>query len=132
MSKLFGKPISQNGFGIFRTMLKYKLGERLKQLVVAKKFFASTQLCSSCGFKNQEVKGLNKLGIRTWICPHCGTEHDRDINAAKNLVNYYETQSTSATGGIHARGDCVRPETDMGLLTAVIDEPRKIKEHVSV
>jgi transposase len=105
------------------------LNARLKTFVKADKFFASTQTCSVCGYKNKEVSGLSNLDKREWICPECGSTHDRDINAAKNLVNYYlEKQSTDAMSGIDAHGDCVRPE-DAEAQMAVIDKVRKVEGH---
>jgi transposase len=68
---------------MFRDMLRYKLGRNLKQLVEADKFFPSSQLCSDCGFKNIAVKNLT---VREWDCPQCGKHHDRDINAARNIL----------------------------------------------
>lgn len=86
-----GKTVADISFGMFRTMLEYKLAQNLGQLIKADKWFPSSQLCCVCGFKNIKVRNV---GIREWTCPECGTHHDRDINAAINLAN------TVATTGI--------------------------------
>lgn len=77
------KAISEVSWRIFRTMLEYKSQWNDRDLIVAPSNYASSQLCSDCGYKNPEVK---KLGLRKWTCPECGTIHDRDINASKNLL----------------------------------------------
>lgn len=79
----FGKFVSDNGWGMFRTLLKYKLEEQGKYFVVVDKWFPSSKLCSKCGFKNDELT----LSVREWICPSCGANHDRDVNAAINIRN---------------------------------------------
>ena len=112
-----GKTVNDIGFGEFKQMLEYKLSRNLGQLIKADKFYPSSQLCSVCGFKNIVVKNLD---IREWICPECNTHHDRDVNAALNLVKYY----TTATVGIKARGEKVRPQ-DVNL-NGSLSEARKI------
>jgi len=62
----------------------YKCGWQHKSFVKVGKFFASSQLCSECGEQNPEVKDLS---VRVWACTACGAEHDRDVNAAKNILN---------------------------------------------
>lgn len=80
----FGKPVSDNGWGMFITFLQYKLTNIGKRLVRVDKFFASSQICSCCGYKNTAAKNLS---IRAWDCPGCGAHHDRDVNAAINIRN---------------------------------------------
>ena len=69
----------------FTTMLKYKANWKVNcKVIKIGTFFASSQTCSSCGYKNPKVKDLS---IREWECPRCHTIHDRDINASINILN---------------------------------------------
>lgn len=80
----FGKSVSDNGWSMFTDFLKYKLEEQGKRLVKVDRFFASSQICNVCGYKNKETKNLT---VRAWDCPQCGKHHNRDVNAAINIRN---------------------------------------------
>lgn len=82
-NRISGK-IYDASFYSFRKMLEYKAKENGKFYVEIDTFFPSSQICSNCGYRNKRIKNLK---FRTWICPECNTEHDRDINAAKNILN---------------------------------------------
>lgn len=70
------------GWCMFRTMLEYKAQWYGRKLVVIDRWYPSSQICSTCG----KSTGKKPLNIRAWTCPHCGTSHDRDVNAAKNIL----------------------------------------------
>lgn len=77
-----GKSTMDNSFGQFRQLLQYKMFERGKIFYKIGRFEPTSQTCSECGCKHSITKDLS---IRKWICPDCGAELDRDINAAKNI-----------------------------------------------
>ncbi|MGL4497527.1 MAG: RNA-guided endonuclease InsQ/TnpB family protein, partial [Planktothrix sp.] len=77
------KSISDCGWGMFGTMLKYKAEKEGKTYIEINRFFPSSKTCHVC--LNQV--GSLPLDIRSWTCEHCQTIHDRDINAAVNIKN---------------------------------------------
>ena len=78
------KSISDASWGTFITYLQYKCEREDKTLIKINRYFPSSQTCNQCGYINQSTKNLS---VRTWECPHCGTVHGRDINAAINILN---------------------------------------------
>ena len=78
-----GRATMDNGYGMFLRFLEYKLHDRGKAFVKVGRWFPSSQACHVCGMVNQEVKDLR---IRYWTCPGCGSRHNRDINAAVNIL----------------------------------------------
>jgi transposase, IS605 OrfB family, central region len=93
--------ISDCGWGTFTNFLAYKLERKGAKLVEIDRWFPSSKLCSNCFHQSTEMP----LDVREWICPHCGTRHDRDGNAAINIraegIRMLKTDGSavSAVGG---------------------------------
>ena len=76
------KHIADASWGNFVTLLQYKCDWYGKQLVKVNRFYPSSKTCCECGWINQNLN----LSIREWTCKGCGITHDRDLNAAKNII----------------------------------------------
>jgi putative transposase len=81
-NRKLARTISQQGWSQFVTFLKYKSTMYGRELVQVDRFYPSSKTCSSCG----TIQSSLPLNIREWTCDSCGSIHDRDINAAKNLM----------------------------------------------
>ena len=77
------KAIQEIGFYRFRQILVDKARNNYKKVVFIDRFYPSSKTCSNCGYKNQGLK----LSDRSWTCPNCGEYHDRDLNAAINILH---------------------------------------------
>jgi len=99
------KAISDVGWGMFTNFLAYKLERKGGMLVEIDRWFPSSKLCSNCYHQVEQMP----LDVREWTCPHCGTHHDRDGNAATNIreegIRLLQVDGTS----ISAVGGEVRP-----------------------
>ena len=98
--------IASVSWSSFVRMLEYKSEWYGVNLLKAGRFAPTSQTCSVCGYRNN---GTKDLSVREWTCPKCGTRHDRDINAAINIVNaaiekHFNNQSPAVTGITDADG----------------------------
>ncbi len=99
--------IQDAGWRELRSMLEYKAALYGRQFEVVSRWLPSSKRCSACGYTMESLP----LSVREWTCPHCGTGHDRDINAAKNILAAGLAQlrehSTAGHAGMHA---CQAPQ----------------------
>ncbi|GAA1168235.1 putative transposase [Kitasatospora gansuensis] len=96
-SRKLSRAISDASWTEMRSMLEYKAGWYERELVVVDRWFPSSKLCSTCG----TIRAKMPLNVREWTCS-CGTTHDRDVNAARNIL--------AAGLAVTACGDGVRPQ----------------------
>jgi putative transposase len=115
------KAVSQSGWGEFRAFLAYKCERHGRVLAVVDRWYPSSKTCSACGHLLAELS----LGTRQWTCPGCGTLHDRDVNAAKNI---------RTAGGLPADacGADVRHGGATPVQSAVKQEPPKVTPGIPV
>ena len=83
MKRMWGRKVSDLGFASFVNKLEYLAAMSGKEVRKVGRFYASSQTCHVCGYVNKATKDLN---VREWTCPQCGEHHDRDVNAAKNIL----------------------------------------------
>lgn len=82
-NKIIRRNIGNVSWYKFRMFLEYKAKWYNKEVVIIDRYFPSSQICSCCGYQS----GKKELNVRSWVCPQCQTQHDRDINAAINILN---------------------------------------------
>lgn len=114
------KSISDAGWGMFTTMLKYKTEQVGKGYIEVNRFFPSTKACSCCG---HVVKSL-PLNTRNWKCIECGAAHDRDINAAKNIALEAKRMIAAGTAGTASRGNVRNKTGRKSSICSVANEAR--------
>ena len=88
------KSVLDAGWSAFRTMLRYKMAMRPGATYIEVDEKGSTQRCAACGAR-AGPHGIAALGVREWVCVACGTRHDRDLNAAHNLLSRARTRASS-------------------------------------
>ena len=112
--------IADCGWGEFRRQLEYKCERAGRELIVVDRWYPSSKTCSACGHLLAELS----LSTRHWTCPSCGFRHDRDINAAKNIV--------AAGLAVSACGADVRHSGSSRVRSAAKQEPRPVTAGIPV
>jgi len=102
------KSVHDAGWSAFTGMLEYKARRHGRTFAKVGRFEPTSQVCSACGVKD----GPKPLDVREWTCAACGAMHDRDVNAAQNIV------AAGRAGTLNACGDDVRPS----LAVAAVSE----------
>jgi putative transposase len=120
------RAISDCGWGTFRQMTEYKAARAGRHVIVIDRWYPSSKTCSACGHLLAELS----LKTRHWTCPSCGARHDRDVNAAKNILAAGLAVGTG--NGAHACGADVRPQGTPLRQSAVKQEPLGVSPGIPV
>jgi transposase len=118
-NRRLARAISDCGWGEFRRQLVYKCQRYGRTLVVIDRFCPSTKTCSACGHRLAQLS----LNARTWQCPSCGARHDRDINAAKNILAAGQAVTACGAGVRHSGSSRVRPAVNQEVRPARVGIP---------
>jgi len=119
-NRKLAKAISDCGWGEFRRQLALKCERAGRDLIVINRWYPSSKTCSACGHLLAELS----LSTRHWTCPSCGSRHDRDINAAKNILAAGQAVTACGAGVRHSGTSRVRP--------AVKQEPQLVTAGIPV
>jgi putative transposase len=119
-NRRLARAISDCGWREFRRQLAYKCERYGRDLVVIDRWYPSSKTCSACGHRLAELS----LGTRQWTCPSCGARHDRDINAARNILAAGQAVTACGAGIRHSGTSRVQP--------AVKQEPRPVTAGIPV
>jgi len=125
-NRKLAKAISDCGWGEFRRMIEYKAARYGRHVIPVDRWFPSSKTCSACGYLLAELS----LKTRHWTCPSCRTRHDRDINAAKNILA--AGLAVGARDGADACGADVRHGGATPVQSAVKQEPRPARAGIPV
>jgi len=120
------RAISDCGWGEFRRQLAYKCQRFGRELVVIDRWYPSSKTCSACGYRRAELT----LSARHWQCPGCGARHDRDVNAAKNILAAGRAVARGSPGD--ACGAEVSHSGSSRVRSAVNQEPRAARTGIPV
>jgi putative transposase len=119
-NRSLAKAISDCGWGEFRRQIEYKAATAGRHLIVIDRWYPSSKTCSACGYLLTSLS----LSTRTWHCPSCGTRHDRDINAAKNVL--------AAGLAVSACGGDVRHSGSSRVRSPAKQEPQPVTAGIPV
>jgi putative transposase len=125
-NRRLARAISDCGWGEFRRQLEYKCQRAGRRLVVIGRWYPSSKMCSACGFVLADLP----LKVRTWRCPSCRARHDRDLNAAKNILAAGLAAARDFPGDA-CGADVRHPETSP-VQSAVKQEPQPARAGIPV
>jgi len=116
-NRRLARSISDMGFHEIKRQLVYKTERNGNKLLIVDRYFPSSKRCSNCKHVLPELA----LSVRQWTCPVCSTIHDRDVNAAINLVQYAISSMVNACGG-----------SSSGRMKGSFGETTPVKQEVNV